>query len=169
MRWIERLSGLLAGLLAIVAGALAFQLHAVRILTPVSCGDSCTQSSVEFGPGVDLTAHSAIMPPVAIIVVAALALAAVALLDTRRPAHSRFLSALTWLAVILCAIGVGMLLAGNIDVEYNTTNPLPPAGLLLQYNAGALFMPALLAAFVCAIAAIWPRRPAQPALARAAR
>lgn len=169
MRWIERVSGLLAGLLAIVAGALALWLPADQTLPPVGCGAGCTESSVVFGPGVSASLHNAIILPVAIIIVAALAIAAVALRDARRPAHSRVLVALALVAATLCAIGAGVLLAGNINVTYATLPP-SPSMLILQYNVGALFTPALAAAILCAVTVIWPRRPAQPAIAaRASR
>ncbi len=157
MRWIERVSGLLAGLLAIAAGLLAFQLPAVRTFG----------NSTVYG-GVSASLHSAIILPVALIVVAGIAIAAVALLDVRRPEPSRALATLSLVATVLCAIGVGVLLAGNIALVYA---PSPSSsGLILQYNAGALFTPALAAAIVCAITVIWPRRPAQPATAaRASR
>jgi hypothetical protein len=160
MRWVERVSGTLAGLLAIVAGWLAFQLPAVETFGSVSCGNGCYTSSAVYGPGIAPAAHSAIMPPVAIIIVAALALAAFALLDARRSARSRMLAALALVATLVCAVGAGVLLAGNISVSYATLPP-SPSMLILQYNVGALFMPSLLAAIVCVITMIWPRHHAQ--------
>jgi hypothetical protein len=157
MRRIERVSGLLAGLLAIVAGLLAFWLPA----------DQTVANTVVFGPGVSASLHNAIIPPVAIIIVAALAIATTSLLDARRPAHSRALVALALVATIVCALGAGVLLAGNIALVF-AAPPDRGSGLILQYNAGALFIPTLVAAIVCAITAIWPRRAAQPA-ARAVR
>ncbi len=152
MRWIERVSGLLAGLLAIVAGLLAFQLPAVQ-----------TFGATTIYGGVSASLHSAIILPVALIVVAGIATAAVALFDMRLPTPNRVLAALSLMATALCAIGVGVLLAGNIDLVYA---PSPTSsGLFLQYNAGALFTPTLIATFVCALTVIWPRRPAPPATA----
>lgn len=169
MRWIERVSGLLAGLLAIAAGALALWLPADQTLALVGCGAGCAESSVVFGPGISASLHNAIILPVAIIVVAALVIAAVALLDARRPARSRALVALALVSATVCLIGAGVLLAGNINVTY-APSPPSPSMLILQYNVGALFIPTFVAAIVCAFTVLWPRRPAQPAIAaRASR
>jgi len=165
MRWIERVSGLLAGLLAIVAGLLSFQLPAVQTFGPVNCGGNCSQSSVEYGPGISASLHSAIILPVALTVIAALGVAIVALLDARRPTHSRALGVAALVATIVCGVGAGVLLAGNISVTYATLPP-SPSMLILQYNVGALFIPTLAAAILCVIAVIWPRRPAQAHAAR---
>ncbi|HEU0026824.1 MAG TPA: hypothetical protein VFQ25_06875 [Ktedonobacterales bacterium] len=165
MRWIERVSGLLAGLLAVVAGLLSFQLPAARIFASVSCGVGCTESSVEYGPSVSASAHNAMILPVALTVVAALAIALVALLDAQRPAHSFALVALALAATIVCAAGAGALLAGNTALVF-AAPPLRHSGLIMQYNAGALFIPALVAAIICAIAVLWPRRANQAHTAR---
>ena len=158
MRWIERVSGLLAGLLAVVAGLLALQLPAAQVSGNVTT----------YGPGISPSLHSAIMLPVAITIVAALAIALVALLDTRRPAHSRALTALAVIATIGCAIGAGILLAGNVSLVF-AAPPLHRSGLIQQYNAGALFTPALVAAILFDITIIWPRRPTPATAARASR
>ena len=155
MRWIERVSGLLVGLLAIVAGLLSFQLPAVRTFA--------AGSSVEYGSGVSASAHNAMILPAALTIIAALAVALAALLDARRPAHNWALGALALIAVIVCAIGAGALLAGNIALVF-AAPPERGSGLILQYNAGALFIPALATAIVCVITVLWPRRPT-PAIA----
>lgn len=134
MRWVERVAGALAGLLAIVAGALSATLPA----------DLVMGSTAIFGPGESAILRQALLAPVAVIILAALVVAAVALLDAPGPWRHRMLVGLGLVAAALCAAVVGALLAGDTNITY-VSQPFSPNSLILQYNAGALFIPALLA------------------------
>lgn len=148
MRWIERAAGLAAGLLALLAGLASFQLPAARIVG----------ETTYYGPGISDQLHATIALPVVIAVAAALATAVFALLDARRSGRNYGLTALTVLAVVVCALAAGWLLAGNIALVFAAPS-VHGSGLIEQYNAGALFIPTLVAAACCALAAIWPRPP----------
>lgn len=150
MRWVERIAGALAGLLAVVAGLLMVFKPATR-----SSG-----SVTYYGPGVSAPAHAAILPFAIMTTAAAIALATLALVDARRPERRSSVMALILVLAAICATGVSALLAGDVSIAI--AEPLPRhSGLIQQYNAGALFIPALLAVVVCLIAALWPR-PARP-------
>ena len=179
MRWTERIAGGLAGLLAVAAAVVCFILPAATVNPPVDCGDGCSESSGVFGPAISAQLHSALVTPITLAVVAGVVLAVVALLDTRRQAQAARnwpLVGVALLAMAVLAATVGALLLGaTFLTTYNpTTIPGPaPNGsspfTSPQINVGMVFIPELVAAALCVILALWPRRaPAAPVAAPAA-
>lgn len=153
MRWMERIAGVAAGAMAVIAAIVCFTLPAALV----------GMNDVLYGPGISDGARAALLAPVALAVVAALVLAVVALLDARRSeaaGRNWPLAILGFLALVVLAAAVGDLLIG--PVALTTKDPsVGPASAFFQINAGVAFVPTLLASALCLFAALRPR-PAAP-------
>ena len=143
MRGVERLCGVLTGVLGLVALGLTLGLHTVHayigtavLRIPASAYDA------------------SIVLPVGLAAAASLLVCVGAVLDARRPTGRSIWAWLVVVAAILCVVGVYLLGANHIWVEYRGPPPASTAGV----SAGLLFAPAALAGVICGLAALWPRR-----------
>jgi hypothetical protein len=170
VRWLERVLGLLTGLLAIAAGRLSFQWQAGRIIRPSTCNFTwllrnvtCDAGMTLYGPDSNASLHNVILLPVAMVVVAALAIALCAQVDAGRPTHSGAVIALSLVATLLLIIGVGVLYASRVVVTSWTVTPqsFHSTGIMPEFNVGALFVPTLAATLACVITICRPRLRAQ--------
>jgi len=175
VRWLERVLGLLTGVLAIAAGRLSFQWQAGRVVRPSTCNFTwllrnvtCDADMTLYGPDINASLHNAILLPVVMVVVAALAIVLCALLDVGRPTHSGAVIALSLVATLLVIIGVGVLYTSRVVVTSWTVTPqsFRSTGIMPEFNVGALFVPTLVATLACVITICRPRRRAQATVAR---
>jgi hypothetical protein len=149
MRTTERIFGVLASVLGLVALVLSLTQRIVQV---------STSSFVIYGPGIDASNRLAIFLPLALTVLGVALACLSALLDAHRPPQRG-----TWLAVLLVGVvmgfvGVWLLSANGVWLDLGTTSgSLAPA--TSQVSIAALYFPAALAGAVAVLLALVRRGP----------
>lgn len=143
MRGVERVCGVLTGLFGLVALGLTLWLHTVHVSVGTAVLLRIPESAFD----------ASIVLPVGVAVAASLLVCLGAVLDARPPTGRTMWAWLVVVAAILCVVGVYLLGANNIWVEFGGHAPVYDT----KVSAGLLFAPAALAGVVCGLAALWPR------------
>lgn len=149
MRTTERLFGVLASALGLVALVLSLAQRIVQL---------SGSAGVVYGPGIDASKRLAIFLPLALTVLGVALACLSALLDTRRTPQRG-----AWLAVLLVGVVVGflgiwLLSANGVWLDLGTTSG-SLAAPTSQVSVAALYFPAALAGAVAALLALVRRGP----------
>lgn len=143
MRWVERVAGMLAAALALLALGFALSNQVITTTTGV----------VVYGPGMTNSGALGRFLPLGLAVVAALLTCLAALLDSRRNTRCGLWTGLLASAALFCVAGVVTLGLNSVWVEIG----VPPESSW-QISAAVVFAPAALAALISLLGALRPRR-----------